>query len=215
MSTSALDPLIHDPDRLRIVAALAALPDGDALTVTRLQDMIGLPPGSPICRSRELGTVGYVRTEITGGHRALASPACCGCRCSTPARCSAPASNWSPTPRSATGRMFLASRSGSSRGSKRARPRRPKAPTCAPSPTTAPSAWSVSSSPRRARTQATRCCQSRRQAPTPPPGHIPPRPAVLAQTGGLPTAPARRSLSREASDAAPTIGACDKSRSHT
>lgn len=95
MSTGALDPLIHDPQRLRIVAALAALPDGDALTVTRLQDMIGLPPGSPICRLRELGTVGYVGTEITGGHRALASPACCGCRRSTPTRCSAPASNWS------------------------------------------------------------------------------------------------------------------------
>ena len=29
MSTGALDPLIHDPERLRIVATLAALPDGD------------------------------------------------------------------------------------------------------------------------------------------------------------------------------------------
>jgi hypothetical protein len=48
MSTGALDPLIHDPERLRIVAALAALPDGDALAVTRLQDMIRLPPGSLI-----------------------------------------------------------------------------------------------------------------------------------------------------------------------
>ena len=75
MSTGALDPLIHDPERLRILAALAALPDGDALTVTRLQDMIGLPPGSLICRLRELGTAGYVRTEITGGHRAQATVA--------------------------------------------------------------------------------------------------------------------------------------------
>jgi DNA-binding transcriptional ArsR family regulator len=46
MSTCALDPLIHDPERLRIVATLAALPHGDALTVTRLQDMIGLPPAA-------------------------------------------------------------------------------------------------------------------------------------------------------------------------
>ena len=75
MSTGAPDPLIHDPERLRIVASLAALPDGDALTVTRLQDMTGLPPGSPICRLRELGTAGYVRTEITGGHRAQATVA--------------------------------------------------------------------------------------------------------------------------------------------
>jgi hypothetical protein len=35
-----LDPLIHHPQRLRIVATLAALPDGDALAVTRLRDMI-------------------------------------------------------------------------------------------------------------------------------------------------------------------------------
>jgi DNA-binding transcriptional ArsR family regulator len=66
MSTGALDPLIHDPGRLRIVAALAALPDGDALSVTRLQDMLGLTPGSLIIRLRELGHAGYVRTEKTG-----------------------------------------------------------------------------------------------------------------------------------------------------
>jgi DNA-binding transcriptional ArsR family regulator len=66
MSTGALDPLIHNPERLRIVATLAALPDGDALTVTRLQKMIGLPPGSPIIRLRELDRAGYVRTEMTG-----------------------------------------------------------------------------------------------------------------------------------------------------
>ena len=52
MSTGALDPLIHDPERLRIVATLAALPDGDALSVTRLQDMLELTPGSPITRTR-------------------------------------------------------------------------------------------------------------------------------------------------------------------
>ena len=34
MSTGALDPLIHDPERLRIVATLTALPDGDALSLT-------------------------------------------------------------------------------------------------------------------------------------------------------------------------------------
>ncbi len=68
MSTGALDPLIHDPERLCIVATLAALPDGDALSVTRLQAMIGLPPGGPIIRLRELGHAGYVRT--TGGDKA-------------------------------------------------------------------------------------------------------------------------------------------------
>lgn len=41
MSTDALDPLIHHQERLRIVATLAALPDGDALSFARLQDMPG------------------------------------------------------------------------------------------------------------------------------------------------------------------------------
>ena len=67
MSTSAPDPVIHNPQRLRIVATLAALPDGDTLSVSRLQTMIGLPPGSPIIGLSELGQAGYVRTETPGG----------------------------------------------------------------------------------------------------------------------------------------------------
>jgi DNA-binding PadR family transcriptional regulator len=70
MSTGALDPLIHDPRRLRVVATLAALPGGDALSLTRLQDMIRLTPGSLITCLRELGRAGYVRTGKTGGGRA-------------------------------------------------------------------------------------------------------------------------------------------------
>jgi len=45
MTADTLDPLIHVPARLWIVATLAALPDGDALSFTRLLDMIGLTPG--------------------------------------------------------------------------------------------------------------------------------------------------------------------------
>jgi DNA-binding MarR family transcriptional regulator len=65
MSTSALDPLIHNPQRLRIAATLAALPDGDTLSVSRLRTMIGLPPGSPIIGLPELGRAGYVRTHAS------------------------------------------------------------------------------------------------------------------------------------------------------
>jgi hypothetical protein len=75
MSTSAPDPVIHNPQRLRIVATLAALPDGDTLSVSRLQAMIGLPPGSPIIGLSELGHAGYVRTEAPVGatsHTAVA-----------------------------------------------------------------------------------------------------------------------------------------------
>ena len=70
MSTGALDPQIHDPERLRVVATLAALPGGDTLALTRLQDMIKLSPGSLITCLRELGRAGYMRTGKTGGNRA-------------------------------------------------------------------------------------------------------------------------------------------------
>jgi DNA-binding transcriptional ArsR family regulator len=66
MTTDALDPLIHVPARLRIVATLAALPDGDTLSFTRLQNMIGLTPGNLITHLRKLEDAGYLSTEKTG-----------------------------------------------------------------------------------------------------------------------------------------------------
>ena len=65
-TTDALDPLIHVPARLRIVATLAALPDGDALSFTRLQNMIGLTPGNLITHLRKLEHAGYLSTEKNG-----------------------------------------------------------------------------------------------------------------------------------------------------
>jgi DNA-binding transcriptional ArsR family regulator len=70
MTVEELDPLIHVPARLRIVATLAALPDGDTLSFTRLQDMIGLTPGNLITHLRKLGDAGYVSTEKTGNGQA-------------------------------------------------------------------------------------------------------------------------------------------------
>jgi DNA-binding MarR family transcriptional regulator len=78
MTTDELDPLIHVPTRLKIVATLAALPDGDTLSFTRLQDMIGLTPGSQIIHLCELGYAGYVRTDKTGGDRAQTTVALTG-----------------------------------------------------------------------------------------------------------------------------------------
>jgi len=66
MTTGELDPLIHAPARLRIVATLAALPDGDALSFTRLQDTIGLTPGNLITHLRKLEDAGYLITDKTG-----------------------------------------------------------------------------------------------------------------------------------------------------
>lgn len=66
MSHDELDPLIHVPARLKIVATLAALPDGDALSFTRLQSMIGLTPGNLITHLRRLEDAGYLDTTKTG-----------------------------------------------------------------------------------------------------------------------------------------------------
>jgi DNA-binding transcriptional ArsR family regulator len=65
MTTDELDPLIHVPTRLKIVATLAALPDGDTLSVTRLQDLLHLTPVYPIIQLRKLEEAGYLSTEKT------------------------------------------------------------------------------------------------------------------------------------------------------
>jgi DNA-binding MarR family transcriptional regulator len=65
MNDDGLDPLIHVPTRLKIVATLAALPDGDTLSFTRLQDMIGLTPGNLIIHLRKLEDADYLTSEKT------------------------------------------------------------------------------------------------------------------------------------------------------
>jgi len=65
MTTEELDPLIHVPTRLKIVATLAALPDGDDLSFTRLQDMIGLTPGNLIIHLRKLEEADYISSKKT------------------------------------------------------------------------------------------------------------------------------------------------------
>lgn len=65
MTTEALDPLIHAPARLRIVATLAALPEGVALSFTRLQDILDLTPGNLITHLRKLEDAGYLTSKET------------------------------------------------------------------------------------------------------------------------------------------------------
>ena len=66
MTSEELDPLIHVPARLRIIATLATLPEDDTLSFTRLQNMIGLTPGNLITHLRKLEGAGYLSTEKTG-----------------------------------------------------------------------------------------------------------------------------------------------------
>ncbi len=80
MVTVAIDPLIHDPARLRIVATLVALPHGGALSVSRLQDMTKLTTGNLITCPRELGHAGYVRTGKSGGGAPATVALTCGGR---------------------------------------------------------------------------------------------------------------------------------------
>jgi DNA-binding MarR family transcriptional regulator len=70
MTSDALDPVIHAAARLRIVATLAALPEGDTLSFTRLQDVLKLTPGNLITHLRKLEDAGYLTSETTGNGRA-------------------------------------------------------------------------------------------------------------------------------------------------
>jgi DNA-binding MarR family transcriptional regulator len=69
VGTDTLDPVIHAPARLRIVATLAALPAGDTLSFTRLQDILDLTPGNLITHLRKLEEAGYLSSETTGNGR--------------------------------------------------------------------------------------------------------------------------------------------------
>jgi DNA-binding MarR family transcriptional regulator len=66
MTDDELDPLIHVPARLRILATLAALHEGDTLSFTRLQEMIALTSGNLITHLRKLEDAGYVKSDKTG-----------------------------------------------------------------------------------------------------------------------------------------------------
>jgi DNA-binding MarR family transcriptional regulator len=61
-----LDPVIHAPARLRIAVTLATLRDGEDLSFTRLQEIIGLTPGNLITHLRKLEDAGYVTTVKSG-----------------------------------------------------------------------------------------------------------------------------------------------------
>lgn len=57
---SGLDPVIHAPVRLRVMVALAALPTGDSLSFSRLQQLLGLTAGNLVTHLRKLEDSGYV-----------------------------------------------------------------------------------------------------------------------------------------------------------
>ena len=76
MANDGLDPLIHVPTRLKIVATLVALPRGDSLSFSRLQEMIGLTPGNLIIHLRKLDEAGYITsTKASNGSTSITTVA--------------------------------------------------------------------------------------------------------------------------------------------
>lgn len=67
MPDDALDPVIHAPARLRVVATLAALPDGDEMTFPRLQKLLAMTAGNLSTHLRRLEDAGYV--GVTKAHQ--------------------------------------------------------------------------------------------------------------------------------------------------
>jgi len=60
-----LDPLIHQPTRLRIMSALVSLPEGDQVDFTFLQELLDLTPGNLSVHLQKLEEAGYVAVEKT------------------------------------------------------------------------------------------------------------------------------------------------------
>lgn len=65
MSVADLDPIIHQPTRLRIMAALVGLDEGDKVDFGFLRDLLGLTDGNLSVHLQRLEEAGYVRIEKT------------------------------------------------------------------------------------------------------------------------------------------------------
>jgi DNA-binding MarR family transcriptional regulator len=57
------DPTIHQPVRLKIMAALRPLPEGDRLEFVRLKDLVGATDGNLGAHVTTLEEAGYVEVE--------------------------------------------------------------------------------------------------------------------------------------------------------
>jgi DNA-binding MarR family transcriptional regulator len=60
-----LDPVIHAQARLRVVATLATLDEGDRITFPRLQDILRMTAGNLSVHLRKLEDAGYVEVIKT------------------------------------------------------------------------------------------------------------------------------------------------------
>ena len=66
MTPEEINPLIHVSARLRIMATIASLPDGDSVSFARLQKLIGLTSGNLTTHLRKLEEANYIDVEKSG-----------------------------------------------------------------------------------------------------------------------------------------------------
>jgi DNA-binding transcriptional ArsR family regulator len=71
-----LDPVIHAQARLRVVAALSTLPEGDQLAFPRLQEILGMTAGNLSVHLRKLEDAGYVDVTKTFSGRTPTTLVC-------------------------------------------------------------------------------------------------------------------------------------------
>jgi len=65
MTDADLDAIIHAPARLRVVATLAALGEGDELSFPKLRKLLDMTAGNLSTHLRKLEDAGYVRVVKT------------------------------------------------------------------------------------------------------------------------------------------------------
>ena len=65
MTDAELDAIIHAPARLRVVATLAALGEGDELSFPKLRKLLDMTAGNLSTHLRKLEDAGYVRVTKT------------------------------------------------------------------------------------------------------------------------------------------------------
>jgi DNA-binding MarR family transcriptional regulator len=65
MTMPSLDEIIHQPIRLRLMAALVAIKDGESAEFTFLRDLLGLTDGNLGAHLRRLEDAGYIEIAKT------------------------------------------------------------------------------------------------------------------------------------------------------
>ncbi len=65
-AATELDPVIHAQARLRVMTTLAALPSGDTIAFTRLQQLLEMTAGNLSTHLRKIEDAGYV--DVTKTH---------------------------------------------------------------------------------------------------------------------------------------------------